>query len=203
MVKTSRNGKPDEKVDFDFILTLMKIRYQEDRDADFHSLLPSPLKNRKVQQLGGNFFDIVFIALMEMMNSTVIENGKRKRNNTFIIRCKYCGRHFVQKRSNSQYCERIVDKYKKKCCEVGPKLLSEENKTLAKIVRHRIVNRINSRLKRAEVSVIRSKEVMECKLKWLTSEAEYAKQLFAGEITEDQYCRMIEDAFKEIFDKSA
>ena len=189
----------------DMIDTLSRMQYRmgSEESTDFHRYLSRSIKFLKPpsQTIPMNdFSSVVFLVLLEMIRKgDASRDSKHKNNNTYIIRCKNCGRFFIPKRSDGIYCNRTAPGSVRPCTKVGPKQTYKKKRTKTDDERGKIEHRISSRISYGRENLSKANKLRKRQSIWREREYGYRKQLDAEIISAEKYINLINDAANELF----
>lgn len=148
-----------------------------------------------------NFSSLVFLALLEMIrNGDASQDTNNTRKNTYIVKCRNCERYFIPERANIIYCNQKAPNSDKTCAEIGARRQNRQNRTPATREREKIRNRYSSSISYANNARYseREKALQDQLSQWDELERGHREELDAGNISEDEYIKRINDDFENL-----
>ena len=187
-------------------LDYIRVRLQSDKEADFHKFLADGMKPSKStvrQYTMHNFSSVVFLALKELASNGDASSNieKFEKRNTYIIKCANCGRYFVPTRSNSVYCDRKAPDSNKTCAEIGAKIKNKRNRSQTVVEYEKIKKRIAKKISDAKATGFKTRvdDLQTKLLRWDEVEVVHKEQLKCGNISEEEFINLINDAYNKFF----
>ena len=187
-------------------LDYIRVRLQSDKEADFHKFLADGMKPSKStvrQYTMHNFSSVVFLALKELASNGDASSNieKFEKRNTYIIKCANCGRYFVPTRSNSVYCDRKAPDSNKTCAEIGAKIKNKRNRSQTVVEYEKIKKRIAKKISDAKATGFKTRvdDLQTKLLRWDEVAVVHKEQLKCGNISEEEFINLINDAYNKFF----
>lgn len=147
--------------------------------------------------------DLVFLALKELASNGDASSNieKFEKRNTYIIKCANCGRYFVPTRSNSVYCDRKAPDSNKTCAEIGAKIKNKRNRSQTVVEYEKIKKRIAKKISDAKATGFKTRvdDLQTKLLRWDEVAVVHKEQLKCGNISEEEFINLINDAYNKFF----